>query len=139
LCQISVIGQLIDFVAFDHAAYTATSLKRNGQKALPGARPFRQFPRELIRQSRGKRSDAQLICRRELVDLDSQRAHILLPVERVKNKRQHLVPLVGLGLATVTGALELSSGSDWLFVGGHDIAVALLRSFHNRKENGGVD
>jgi integrase len=52
----------------------------------------------------------------EFQDLDKpEQATWLVPGERAKNKRDHLIPLVPLAVETVKSAIELSGDSEFLF------------------------
>jgi integrase len=61
--------------------------------------------------------------RRELVDIDDpDRAAILLPGDRVKNRRDHLVPLSPMARALIQ---EMGAGAEFLFPSRHDDSKAL--------------
>src|SRR5262249_29723267 len=52
----------------------------------------------------------------EFENLDEpERAAWLIPGERTKNKRDHLVPLAPLAVETIKGAIDLTSDSEFLF------------------------
>jgi len=79
----------------------------------------------------------------EIQDLDKpERAAWLIPGERAKNKRDHLIPLPPLAVETVKSAIELTGDSDFLFAtrlgrGGpidrHTLTVAMVRFGKNLK------
>src|SRR5262245_38426004 len=73
----------------------------------------------------------------EFQDLDKpERAAWLLPGERTKNKRDHLIPFSPLAVQTVKSAVELSGDSEFLFptrlgrgapIDRHTLTVAMVR------------
>jgi integrase len=73
----------------------------------------------------------------EFQNLDKQdQAAWLVPGERAKNKRDHLVPLPPLAVETIKGAIELSGDSEFLFptrldrggpIDRHTLTVAMVR------------
>jgi integrase len=73
----------------------------------------------------------------EFQDLDKRgQAAWLIPSERVKNKRDHLVPLPPLAVETTKAAIELSGDSEFLFptrlgragpIDRHTLTVAMVR------------
>jgi integrase len=79
----------------------------------------------------------------EFQDLDKpEQATWLVPGERAKNKRDHLIPLAPLALETVKSAIELSGDSDFLFptrlgrggpIDRHTLTVAMARFAKNLK------
>src|SRR4029453_6241991 len=79
----------------------------------------------------------------EFQDLDKpEQAAWLVPGERAKNKRDHLIPLAPLAVETVKSAIELSGDSDFLFptrlgrggpIDRHTLTVAMVRFAKNLK------
>jgi integrase len=74
--------------------------------------------------------------RAELVDLTNDNARWIIPAERVKNKRDHLVPLLPLTKSLIIEALGLSSSDTYVFpsptkndapIEGHALTVAMIR------------
>jgi integrase len=76
-------------------------------------------------------------CKSEFENLnDAERAAWLVPGERAKNKRDHLIPLAPQAVETVKSAIELSGDSDFLFptrlgrggpIDRHTLTVAMVR------------
>jgi integrase len=79
----------------------------------------------------------------EFQDLDKpEQAAWLVPGERAKNKRDHLIPLAPLAVETVKSAIELSGDGDFLFptrlgrggpIDRHTLTVAMVRFAKNLK------
>ena len=79
----------------------------------------------------------------EFQDLDEpEQAAWLVPGERAKNKRDHLIPLPPLAVETVKSAIELSGDSECLFptrlgrggpIDRHTLTVAMVRFAKNLK------
>jgi integrase len=76
------------------------------------------------------------LSRAEIVDMDdSERAAILIPAERSKNKRAHYVPLTPLAVSTVREAISLAGDSRHVFpsptgsgaIDAHALATAMRR------------
>jgi integrase len=73
----------------------------------------------------------------EFQDLDNpERAAWLVPAERAKNRRDHLIPLAPLAVETIKAAIELSGDSENLFptrlgrggpIDRHTLTVAMVR------------
>jgi integrase len=73
----------------------------------------------------------------EFQDLDRpEQAAWLVPSERAKNKRDHLIPLAPLAVETINAAFELNGDSDFLFntrlgrggpIDRHTLTVAMVR------------
>jgi integrase len=73
----------------------------------------------------------------EFQDLDKpEQAAWLVPSERAKNKRDHLIPLTPLAAETVKSAIELSGASEFFFptrlgrggpIDRHTLTVAMVR------------
>jgi integrase len=73
----------------------------------------------------------------EFQDLDNpERTAWLVPAERAKNKRDHLIPLASLAVETIKAAIELSGDSEYLFptrlgrggpIDRHTLTVAMVR------------
>jgi integrase len=82
-------------------------------------------------------------CKAEFQDLDKpEQAAWLVPGERTKNKRDHLIPLAPLVVETVKSAIELSGESEFLFptrlgrggpIDRHTLTVAMVRFAKNLK------
>ena len=78
----------------------------------------------------------------EFQDLDNGQVTWLVPGQRTKNKRDHLIPLAPLAVETVKSAIELSGESDFLFptrlgrggpIDRHTLTVAMVRFAKNLK------
>ena len=73
-------------------------------------------------------SEVAGLSRVEIENLDDlERAALVLPGERTKNGRTHLVPLSAFAVETIKEALTLSRGEYVFGVEGHALAVALRR------------
>jgi integrase len=82
-------------------------------------------------------SEIARACKAEFEDLHRpERAVWLLPHDRAKNKRDHLIPLAPLAVETVKSAIELSGDSEFLFptrlgrggpIDRHTLTVAMAR------------
>jgi integrase len=82
-------------------------------------------------------------CKAEFQELDKpEQAAWLVPGERTKNKRDHLIPLAPLVVETVKSAIELSGESEFLFptrlgrggpIDRHTLTVAMVRFAKNLK------
>jgi integrase len=87
---------------------------------------------------------SEIACARkaEFQDLDNGQVTWLVPGQRTKNKRDHLIPLAPLAVETVKSAIELSGDSDFLFptrlgrggpIDRHTLTVAMVRFAKNLK------
>jgi integrase len=92
-------------------------------------------------------SEAAEIDLRELKGLDvAENASWIIPGERTKNKRTHLIPLSPMAVATVQAGLEIvDDGDEFLFpspikrtapIDGHALAVAMRRMSESDKLTG---
>jgi integrase len=86
------------------------------------------------------------LARSEIESLDDpERAAVMLPVERVKNGRAHLVPLSPLAVETLREALALAGGGEYVFVPrgdaikGHVLGVAMARMAAALPDEPGAD
>ncbi len=83
--------------------------------------------------------------RSELMDVETNDANWIIPGSRIKNKRDHLVPLCPLALRIVREALHLCKGSERVFpsptktdaaIDGHALTVAMRRLTQSFEEEG---